>query len=81
MATPTTHNPALLLPVVSESQPVMNGAAKPALLPRELMRAIPAAAPTPDKKVVGRYQNTGKAQKTPMAVKVTANITANGDWR
>jgi hypothetical protein len=57
------------------------GAAKPAALPRELTRAMPAAAPTPDRKVVGRYQNTGKAEKMPTAVSVTATITAKGECR
>src|ERR1700744_5988652 len=42
-----------------------NGPANPSRLPIELTTAMPAAAAAPDRKAVGRVQNTGRQEKMP----------------
>ena len=79
MTAPTTHRPAREFPVASNSHPVTYGAPKPLVLPTELTTAMPAAAPAPVRNVLGRYQNTGRAQNTPTALTVTAIIVVSGD--
>src|SRR5688572_27943448 len=53
---------------------------KPEMAPIVLTRAIPPAAPDPARKDGGRYQKTGKAAKSPMAVTVMTAMVVNGEF-
>src|SRR5688572_27231790 len=41
---------------------------------------MPAAAPAPERKMEGRYQKTGSAQKMPMAVTEMTAMVAKGEF-
>ena len=56
----------------------MYGAANPDRLPTELMRAMPLAAATPDRNVVGSAQKHGRKAMIPMAQMLTATMAATG---
>ncbi|MCY1376913.1 hypothetical protein D9M69_644420 [compost metagenome] len=56
----------------------MKGAANPARLPTELMKAMPPAAAVPVRKEAGIDQNTGKAARMPMVAKLNATMANTG---
>src|SRR6478752_8044059 len=56
----------------------MYGAANPDRLPTELISAIPLAAATPDRNVVGSAQKHGRKAMILMAQMLTATIAATG---
>ncbi len=62
------------LPVRSVNQPTSDVLAIPAILPKELTSAIPAAAAAPVKNVEGRLQNEACAVDAPAAASVSAII-------
>ena len=49
---------------------------KPARLPSELMSAMPAAAPVPARKAVGKLQNSGSVVRMPIVPSVSAAIAS-----
>src|ERR687889_1674673 len=75
---PTIHMPVRESPVKSSSHPVRYPASRPDEAPKVLTTAMPTAAPAPERKIEGRYQNTGSTQKTPIAVNEMTAIVAKG---
>ena len=63
----------------SFNQPVTYGAAKPAMLPMVLIRAMPAAAATPVRNWVGTVQKFGRAEKIAQAVTVMTAMVRAGE--
>ena len=65
-----TSSPAVNDPVLSRSQPMRYGPAKPPVVPMVLMKANPPAAATPVRNRVGIVQNTARAAVTPTKASV-----------
>jgi hypothetical protein len=65
-------------PVLFLIHPTRTGPKKPARLPTELMRAIPAGAAASDRNAKGTLQKTGKAARMPIAAAESANRTVAG---
>src|SRR5215471_21215350 len=66
------RSPASNEPVESLSHPIKYGPAKPPMVPMELMKASPAAAPTPLRKRVGIGQKIARAEVMPTSATVIA---------
>src|SRR5690606_8579808 len=66
--------PASVLDVSSFSQPIAYELAKPARLPTEVIKAMPAAAANPPRKAVGSVQNNGNVLMMPIVAKQNAAI-------
>jgi hypothetical protein len=64
---PTKTSPVLKLPVLSPIAPIAQGPTKPPRFPKQLIKAIPAAAEYPVKNSLGSAQNGPQKQKMPEA--------------
>src|SRR4051812_26408472 len=76
---PTTNIGGTYEPLKSFSHPVTYPAAKPAMLPKVLISAMPTAAAAPVRNFAGTVQKLGSAAKIAQAVTVTTATVAAGE--